>query len=98
PPPYPLSLHDALPICSAPSAPALSAVRGSSRISTSPLHPVPSPHTSSSSDRPSYVITSAIPVRRTRAARSRISPSRHPLLRSPRSEEHTSELQSPYDL
>ena len=67
----------------APSAPELSGVRRSIRISTSPLHPVPSPHTSSSSDRPSYVMISATPLSRTRTARPMISPSRQPLLRSP---------------
>ena len=51
--------------------------------STTPLHPNPRPHTTSSSVVVSYVTSVGCPVRMTLAARSRTSPSRHPPLTTP---------------
>src|SRR5580658_6815080 len=48
--------------------------------STTPLHPSPRPHTTSSSVVVSYLTSVGFPVRMTRAARPRTSPSRHPPL------------------
>src|SRR5438552_2619606 len=51
--------------------------------STTPLHPRPSPHTTSSSVVVSYLTSVGLPIRMTLAARSRTSPSRHPPLTTP---------------
>src|SRR5207248_10655847 len=67
-----------------------------SRTSRNSLHPVPSPTDPASFRRLSRCKRSA---RRANPCSGNHSPSRETVSRSrPRSEEHTSELQSPYDL
>src|SRR5207248_11551553 len=90
---YTLSLHDALPICCDASG-----RRSAKRVSSSPIPCERSARSSSAftSTRASCALCIAVSTRRdSDRAHQR---SGEQLVHTSRSEEHTSELQSPYDL
>src|SRR5207248_8277719 len=96
PPPTPLSLHDALPISSEDSGSSIRNTRGS-RTSARPIATrCISPPDSAVDLR--WSLASMCSVCATRSTRRLISASGMRRSGACRSEEHTSELQSPYDL